>query len=264
MQEDGSGAAPAAGGAEGSAQSEGVQSNLVLPSEDQEAQGPLRRHPQQQQQQQQQQPAGIAALLPGLHLAAAQPAATTQTGALSVAFAPVLAPPAPVLAPAAEPQPTVVSPAAAAAEQQVSAAAAPPAQQQQPLLDMQGWRQLQTTPIGGSLPAAGSGSGARGSHDRSGHATMTGVLSAEPGALRSLGAGGSGSHAPPDGSPPEALQRAPQALPAAAAVGFQGSNKLGGSGGDAPPGGGQCEAQSPHAGHKRQRSPGPEPGARHS
>lgn len=244
MQEDGSGAAPVGDRGEGSAQSEDVQSNLVLPSEGQEAQGPVRRRPQQQQAQQ----AGSATMLPpGLREAAAQPAATTQTGAHSAAFAPAL------LAPVAELQRTVLSPAAVEMEAEQAAAAVPPPAPQ-PMLDMHGWHQLQTTPIGGSLPAAGSGSGdARGSHDRSGHATMTGVVSAEPGALRSLGAGGSGSQTPLDSSPQLALQRAPQALLPVS------SSKLGGGAAAALPG--QCEALSPHAGHKRQRSASPQPAA---
>ncbi len=210
----------------------------------------------------------------GGHAAAARaamsaaPAATTLTGALSAA-------------PAAAQQAVAVAAAAQQQQQQQQAQQevqqAPQLQQaQQAIVSMAGWRQLQTTPIGGSLPAAGSCP--PGSGEGTGHATATGLHSTAVGVVPSLPLSG-GDSAPgqlpqgarpplPHGSPQQLLQQqaqAKQALVRRAATneGQQGSN----SPANGPMEEGEQQAQWPLEaavdaahGHKRQRQASPPPG----
>lgn len=276
---DGSGVVPMVDRAEGSGQSEDVQSNLVLSSD---VLGPCLQLP--------------AAAGGGMQVPSAS-AATNATGALSAApRVPLLLPQhaaAPAQQQGAASAPEVHSAAAAHVPMVVEVVAALPAQapqqpqQQQPaLISMQGWRQLHTTPIGGSLGAGASGQrgGTPGSNEGTGHATQTGVMSTAPGVVPSQGGGQSGEHVahtvaaalpprPQRQTPsPLAPQQQQQEQASAEAALHQGSNSM--NGGRAAVGGSAGhEAQllaeiaavpeQQRAGHKRQRarSPSPDGGA---
>jgi hypothetical protein len=205
------------------------------------------------------------------------PAATTITGALSAA--PAAARQAAAAAAAAQQQQQQAQTQEVQQPQRVpeqsQQVAQQPQQAQQAIVSMAGWRQLQTTPIGGSLPAAGSGP--PGSGDGTGHATATGLHSTGVGVVPSLPLSGGGES--PQGQVPQGMRpplphhAAQQVVDAAAhkqALLRRAAANEGQQGSNSPASGrmdeGEQQAQwppeltlEPQQGHKRQRQASPPP-----